>query len=199
MAAKRKGLDRVTVVSFGDGATNTGSFHEAANMAALWDLPVVFVCQNNMYSEMTPTTDTMKLEHVADRAAGYGMPGVRVDGNDPLAVAAALDEALTRARRGDGPTFIECVTFRFRGHYFGDRMPYIPKEQLAEAMAADPVPRFRRQLIDDGVCSDDELNGIDEGALISVEASLEAVLSAEGPSIEELDRDVYATPIRYPV
>ena len=99
----------------------------------------------------------MKLEHVADRAAGYGMPGVRVDGNDPLAVAEALDEALGRARRGDGPTFIECVTFRFRGHYFGDRMPYIPKEQLEAAMAADPVPRFRRQLIDSGVCTDDEL------------------------------------------
>jgi pyruvate dehydrogenase E1 component alpha subunit len=199
MAAKRKGLDRVTVVSFGDGATNTGSFHEAANMAALWDLPVVFVCQNNMYAEMTPTTDTMKLEQVADRAAGYGMPGIRVDGNDPLAVASVLAEAIGKARNGDGPTFIECVTFRFRGHYFGDRMPYIPKEQLAEAMAADPVPRFRKRLIDDGVCSDDELNGIDEGALISVESALNAVLSAEAPSIEELDRDVYATPIRYPV
>jgi pyruvate dehydrogenase E1 component alpha subunit len=148
---------------------------------------------------MTPTGDTMKLEHVAERAAGYGMPGVRVDGNDPLAVATVLDDALARARRGYGPTFIECVTFRFRGHYFGDRMPYIPKEQLAEAMAADPVPRFRRQLIDDSICTDDELNGIDEGALISVEASLKAVLSAEAPSIEELDRDVYATPIRYPV
>lgn len=100
LSAKRKGLDRVTVVSFGDGATNTGSFHEAANMAALWDLPIVFVCQNNLYAEMTPTSDTMKLEHVADRAAGYGMPGVRVDGNDPLAVKAALDEALQRARSG---------------------------------------------------------------------------------------------------
>ena len=106
MAAKRKGLDRVTVVSFGDGATNTGSFHEAANMAALWDLPLVFVCQNNLYAEMTPTCDTMKLEHVAERAAGYGMPGVRVDGNDPLAVKSALDEALQRARGGGGPTFI---------------------------------------------------------------------------------------------
>ena len=152
MAAKRKGLDRVTVVSFGDGATNTGSFHEAANMAALWDLPMVFVCQNNQYAEMTPTTDTMKLEHVADRAAGYGMPGVRVDGNDPLAVADALAEAIGKARNGDGPTFVECVTFRFRGHYFGDRMPYIPKEQLEAAMAADPVPAFRRTLIDSGVC-----------------------------------------------
>jgi acetoin:2,6-dichlorophenolindophenol oxidoreductase subunit alpha len=199
MAAKRKGLDRVTVVSFGDGATNTGSFHEAANMAALWDLPLVFVCQNNLYAEMTPTTDTMKLAHVADRAAGYGMPGLRVDGNDPLAVATALDDALARARRGDGPTFLECVTFRFRGHYFGDRMPYIPKEQLAEALAADPVPRFRRQLIGNGVCTDEELNRIDGGALIEVESALKAVLSADAPSIEELDRDVYATPIRYPV
>ena len=199
MAAKRKGLDRVTVVSFGDGATNTGSFHEAANMAALWDLPMVFVCQNNQYAEMTPTDATMKLEQVADRAAGYGMPGVRVDGNDPLAVAAALAEAIGKARSGDGPTFLECVTFRFRGHYFGDRMPYIPKEQLEAALAADPVPRFRRHLIDTGVCTDEELSGIDEGARTEVEAALKAVMSADAPSVEELDRDVYATPISYPV
>jgi TPP-dependent pyruvate/acetoin dehydrogenase alpha subunit len=199
MAAKRKGLDRVTVVSFGDGATNTGSFHEAANMAALWDLPVVFVCQNNQYAEMTPTVHTMKLANVADRAAGYGMPGVTVDGNDPLAVAAALDEALGRARRGDGPTFVECVTFRFRGHYFGDRMPYIPKEQMEAAIAADPVPRFRTQLIDSGICTDEELSRIDEGALTEVEMALKTVMSADAPSIDELDRDVYATPISYPV
>jgi pyruvate dehydrogenase E1 component alpha subunit len=199
MAGKRKGLDRVTVVSFGDGATNTGSFHEAANMAALWDLPIVFLCQNNQYAEMTPTTDTMKIKQVADRAAGYGMPGVRVDGNDPVAVAAVLDEALDRARRGEGPSFIECVTFRFRGHYFGDRMRYIPEEQLAEAMAADPVPRFRRRLIDEGTCTDDELSGIDEGALISVEDALKTVMSAEAAADNELDRDVYAAPICYPV
>jgi len=199
MAAKRKGLDRVTVVSFGDGATNTGSFHEAANMAALWDLPMVFVCQNNLYAEMTPTADTMKLEQVADRAAGYGMPGIRVDGNDPLAVKSALDDALRRARDGAGPTFIECVTFRFRGHYFGDRMPYIPKEQLAAAMAADPVPRFRNHLAETGVCTDDELDRIDAAALATVEAALKTVMSADSPSIDELDRDVYATPIKFPV
>jgi pyruvate dehydrogenase E1 component alpha subunit len=168
-------------------------------MAALWDLPIVFVCQNNQYAEMTPTTDTMKLDKVADRASGYGMPGVRVDGNDPLAVAAALDEALGRARRGGGPSFIECVTFRFRGHYFGDRMPYIPKEQLQAAMAADPVPRFRRQLIDTGVCTDEELSGIDEGALTKVQMALDAVMQADAPTIDELDRDVYATSIAYPV
>jgi acetoin:2,6-dichlorophenolindophenol oxidoreductase subunit alpha len=199
LAAKRKGLDRVTVVSFGDGATNTGSFHEAANMAALWDLPMLFVCQNNRYAEMTPTEDTMKLERVADRAAGYGMPGVRVDGNDPLAVKAALDEALELARRGDGPTFIECVTFRFRGHYFGDRMPYIPQAQLAAAKAADPVPRFRNHLADAGICGEDELNRIDEDALTTVETALKRVMSADSPSIEELDRDVYASPIKFPV
>lgn len=199
MAAKRKGLDRVTVVSFGDGATSTGSFHEAANMAALWDLPMVFVCQNNLYAEMTPTADTMKLEQVADRAAGYGMPGVRVDGNDPLAVKAALDTALQRARGGAGPTFIECVTFRFRGHYFGDRMPYIPKEQLEAALAADPVPRFRRHLADAGTCGADELARIDDEAAAVVEDALRAVMSADSPAAHELDRDVYATPIRFPV
>jgi pyruvate dehydrogenase E1 component alpha subunit len=199
MAAKRKGLDRVTVVSFGDGATNTGSFHEAANMAALWDLPMVFVCQNNQYAEMTPTRDTMKLAQVADRAAGYGMPGVRVDGNDPLAVKAVLDEALQRARGGAGPTFVECVTFRFRGHYFGDRMPYIPKEQLEAAMAADPVPRFRRHLADAGLCGEEELARIDDEALAMVESALQTVMNADSPSADELDRDVYATPIKFPV
>ncbi len=198
MAAKRKGLDRVTAVSFGDGATNTGSFHEAANMAALWDLPLVFVCQNNLYAEMTPTTDTMKIARVADRAAGYGMPGVRVDGNDPLAVHSALVQALDRARGGGGPTLLECVTFRFRGHYFGDRMPYIPKDQLADALAADPVPRFRSRLEAAGICDTDELDRIDAEAQAAVEVALRTVLAADPPSIDELDRDVYATPIQFP-
>jgi acetoin:2,6-dichlorophenolindophenol oxidoreductase subunit alpha len=199
MAAKRKKLDRVTAVSFGDGATNTGSFHEAANMAALWDLPVVFVCQNNQYAEMTPTEHTMKIGQVAHRAAGYGMPGIRVDGNDPLAVASVLAEAVGKARDGQGPTFIECVTFRFRGHYFGDRTPYIPKEQLEAAIAADPVPQFRKRLVDNNVCTDDELNRIDEGALTRVEEAIKTVLDSPPPSTDELDRDVYATPISYPV
>ena len=199
MAAKRKGIDRVTAVSFGDGATNTGSFHEAANMAALWDLPVVFVCQNNLYAEMTPTTDTMKIEQVVARAAGYGMPGVRVDGNDPVAMTEALAEAVARARRGEGPTFLECVTFRFRGHYFGDRMSYIPSEQLDAAKAADPVPRFRVRLIDSGVSTDEELTGVDAGALIAVDEALKTVMAAPAPDVDELDRDVYASPIAYPV
>jgi pyruvate dehydrogenase E1 component alpha subunit len=146
----------------------------------------------------------MKLERVADRAAGYGVPGVRVDGNDPLAVKSALDDALDRARRGDGPTLLECVTFRFRGHYFGDRMPYIPKDQLAAAMAADPVPRFRSHLAETGI-GGDELDRIEREAADIVEAALRTVMSAEPPTVEELDRDVYADsdvyadPIAFPV
>jgi pyruvate dehydrogenase E1 component alpha subunit len=124
---------------------------------------------------------------------------VRVDGNDPLAVKSVLDEALRRARAGSGPTFIECVTFRFRGHYFGDRMPYMPKDQLAAAIKADPVPKFRNHLAEAGICGAAELDSIDNEALATVEAALQTVMSADSPSVDELDRDVYATPIKFPV
>src|SRR5579864_6121898 len=151
LAARRAGSDRVVLVSFGDGATNTGSFHEAANLASTWQLPVVLICQNNQYAEMTPVGETIHIGQIADRALAYAMPGVRVDGNDPVAVHGELSAAVDRARRGGGPTLVECVTFRFNGHYFGDPMAYIPPEQLQRAIAADPVPHFRARLIADGV------------------------------------------------
>jgi pyruvate dehydrogenase E1 component alpha subunit len=198
MAAQRRGLDRVTAVSFGDGATNTGSFHEAANMAALWGLPVVFVCQNNRYAEMTPTDHTMKIGAVAERASGYGMPGVSVDGNDPFAVLAVLTDAVERARRGDGPTFVECVTFRFKGHYFGDPMAYIPEDEMAAAIAADPIPRFRARLVADSLCTEAELDDADAEAVRTVEQAMETVLAAPLPPLDELDRDVYADPRNCP-
>ena len=140
LASQLEGSDRVTAVCFGDGATNTGSFHEAANMAALWDLPVVLVCQNNLYGEKTPIEMTMKVDHIADRAAAYKMPGVRVDGNDPDQLYGSLTQAVDRARSGGGPTLLECVTFRFRGHSYGDDMAYIPQAQMEEAQARDPIP-----------------------------------------------------------
>jgi TPP-dependent pyruvate/acetoin dehydrogenase alpha subunit len=199
MAAQRKGLDRVTVVNFGDGATNTGSFHEAANMAALWGLPMVLLCQNNQYGEMMPVEHSMKIGRVADRAAGYGMPGVRVDGNDPLAVVAALNEAIDRARRGEGPTLLECVTFRFKGHYFGDPMAYIPKEQFAAAEAADPLPRFRSWLATSGICSEPELDEIEAAAQAAVEDAVAVVTASAPTSLDELDRDVYANSHNCPV
>jgi pyruvate dehydrogenase E1 component alpha subunit len=199
LAAQRKGIDRVTVVSFGDGATNTGSFHEAANMAALWDLPVVLLCQNNLYGEMTPVEHTMKVATIAERAQAYGMPGVRVDGNDPLAVVAALEEAVDRARSGGGPTLLDCVTFRFRGHYFGDPMAYIPAEQMAAAELADPVPTFRNALESSGICTGHELDAIDGAAVAAVEEALATVLAAPPASPDELSRDVYADPTNCPV
>jgi acetoin:2,6-dichlorophenolindophenol oxidoreductase subunit alpha len=167
-------------------------------MAALWNLPVVFVCQNNQYAEMTPTDHTMKIRQVAERALGYGMPGVRVDGNDPLAVVAALDDAIGRARSGEGPTFVECLTFRFRGHYFGDPQAYIPAEQMAAAEAADPLPRFRSELVESGVAAEADLDGIDEAARGEIDRAMAAALAADPPTLDELDRDVYANPYHCP-
>jgi pyruvate dehydrogenase E1 component alpha subunit len=129
---------------------------------------------------------------VADRAKGYAMPGVRVDGNDPLAVMAVLTEALGRARSGGGPTLVECVTFRFRGHYFGDPMAYIPKEQLAAAEEADPLPRFRARLVAAGTCTGEELDNMDTAAEAAVEEALATVTASPEPPLDELDRDVYA-------
>ena len=199
MAARRKRTGRVVAVSFGEGATSTGSFHEALNMASLWALPMVFVCQNNQYAEFTPVEDTMKVAEVRERALAYGMPGVRVDGNDPLATMAALGEAVERARSGAGPTFVEALTFRFRGHYFGDPSAYIPTEQLEAAQAEDPVPRFRQRLLDDGVCSEGDLGEIDDAATASVEAALAEAMAAPMAADEELGRDVYADATNCPV
>jgi pyruvate dehydrogenase E1 component alpha subunit len=202
LAAKIRKTGQVAMTSMGEGSSNQGDVHEGLNFAAIHKLPFVFVVENNGYAISVPLAKQVAGANVADRAAGYGMPGVRVDGNDPLAVKSALDDALRRARGGpggNGPTFLECVTFRFRGHSFGDRMPYFPKEQLEAALAADPVPRFRRQLAETGVCSPDELDRLDGEAAAAVEAALHAVMSADSPSIDELDRDVYATPIKFPV
>jgi len=192
LAARRTGSDRVVLVSFGDGATNTGSFHEAANLASTWQLPVVLVCQNNLYAEMTPIGDTMHIAHVAERAAAYAMPGETVDGNDPVAVHTALSTAVARARQGGGPTLVECVTFRFNGHFFGDPMAYIPKEQLERAIADDPVPRFRARLVADGTLSEQRAAEIEAGAQQEVEAALLDVLGSAPPPLEELETDIYA-------
>ena len=122
-----RAAEQVTVASFGDGATGTGSFHEAVNLAALWRVPVVFLCQNNRYAEMTPTAEAQPVASVADRAVGYGIPGEQVDGNDPDAVhAGARRTRWPGPASGGGPTLLECMTFRLWGHYFGDPMRYIP-------------------------------------------------------------------------
>ncbi len=192
LAARMSGSDRVAVASFGDGATGTGSFHEAINLAALWQLPVVFVCQNNRYAEMTPTADAQPVVDVADRARGYGIPGVTVDGNDPDVTHAALEEAVQRARSGNGPTLVECTTFRLHGHYFGDPMRYIPVEELEAARAGEPLRRYRTRLIDDAVMDQPTVTALEQRAAEEVERAFVAALAADPPPGAWATTDVYA-------
>ncbi|MGO8872121.1 MAG: thiamine pyrophosphate-dependent dehydrogenase E1 component subunit alpha [Acidimicrobiales bacterium] len=199
LAAHLRGTDQVTAASFGDGATGTGSFHEAVNLAALWALPVVFVCQDNRYAEMTPTAHAQPVAHVVDRAAGYGIPGVRVDGNDPDAVHRGLDEAVARARDGGGPTLLECTTYRLWGHYFGDPMRYIPEEELAAARQAEPIARYRAVLLGDGVLDEHEADELERRARDEVDTAFAAALAAELPSADEAFVDVYGDPAGMPV
>jgi pyruvate dehydrogenase E1 component alpha subunit len=186
-----RGDGRVTVATFGDGASNIGAFHEALNLAAVWKLPVVFVCQNNEWGEHTAYDKTSNVR-VADRAAAYGMAGERVDGNDPFAVYAAAFEAVHRARSGKGPTLIEAMTFRFHGHVFGDQDAYMDKARKAQAIADDPVPRFRAKLIADHIASKQQLETMEAEIEAQIDAAVEFALSSAFPGIEELQRDIFA-------
>jgi pyruvate dehydrogenase E1 component alpha subunit len=146
--------DDVAVAFFGDGASNTGAFHEALNMAAVWNLPSIFVCENNGYAESTPQSYHQNIEDVADRAVGYGMPSSKVDGNDPGAVYLAAKEAVARARSGEGPTLIEAKTYRIRGHYEGDPEIYRTKEEVEAWKKKDPIERWRKVLLDRGISAE---------------------------------------------
>jgi pyruvate dehydrogenase E1 component alpha subunit len=192
LALQLQGTDRVAVASFGDGATGTGSFHEAVNLAALWRLPVVFCCQDNRYAEMTPADHGQPVDHVADRATAYGIPGQVVDGNDPDAVFGALAAATERARQGSGPTLLECTTFRLWGHYFGDPMRYIPSDELEAARVGEPVGRYRAALAADGVLDGAGAEALDRSARGAVETAFAAALADDPPGADTAFTDVYA-------
>ncbi|HEX9684115.1 MAG TPA: thiamine pyrophosphate-dependent dehydrogenase E1 component subunit alpha [Acidimicrobiales bacterium] len=196
LAAQLSDTDQVTVVNFGDGASNIGAFHEALNLASVWKLPVIFCCQNNQYAEHTPYAEGTSAEHISDRAHGYSMPGITVDGNDPLAMYAAARDAVQRARAGDGPTLLEAVTYRFHGHIMGDNMSYMPKEERQAAMDADPVPRYREWLIAEGHLTEDAAVAIEESIGAEVDDAADYALSCPAPSADEIEDDVYAEVIR---
>ncbi len=191
-AAQLKGTDQVTVVNFGDGASNIGAFHEALNLAAVWKLPVIFVCQNNRYAEHTHYPLGTGAARIADRGLAYGIPGVEVDGNDAVAMWQAASTAIARARAGEGPTLLEAITFRFRGHRLGDVSHYIPKEEMAAAMAADPLPRFRAWLIEQGHAGDEQLAAIEAANVAAFEEAVEFGMASPYPDVSELDKDVVA-------
>jgi pyruvate dehydrogenase E1 component alpha subunit len=195
LAAQVRGEKRVTVAYFGDGASNIGAFHEALNMASIWKLPVVFVCQNNGYGEHTRYAAATSAARVSDRAAAYQMPGVTVDGNDPIALYVAAREAVERARSGQGPTLLEGLTFRFFGHVFGDADAYMKKGEKEAAMAKDPVPAFRRWIVQNGHSSEADLEAMESAIDRELDAAVEFALSSPTPELAELRRDVFASEV----
>lgn len=191
-ASQLRGDGRVTVAYFGDGASNIGAFHESLNLASVWKLPVVFVCQNNGYAEHTKYELGTSARSIADRAAGYSMPGVCVDGNDPVAMYTAAKTAIARARAGEGPTLIEAKTFRFHGHVFGDADNYIDKAEKAAAIARDPVPQLRARLIADGHATEEALAAMEAEITRRIDEAVAFALSSPAPDLAELQRDVFA-------
>jgi TPP-dependent pyruvate/acetoin dehydrogenase alpha subunit len=193
-AAQLDGRSDVAVAFFGDGAGQTGSFHESLNLASLWQLPVVLVCENNGYAEFTPLSAHTRIERMATHADTYGIPAVTVDGNDLAAVRAAAGEAVARARSGGGPSFIEALTYRLRGHYEGDPAKYRELSEVAEWKARDPLVRTATMLIEARVLDRGgrDIARIERTARAQVQAAEEAALAGSLPAAEALATEVYA-------
>lgn len=191
-AAKESGAGQVAVVFFGDGAGQAGAFHESLNIASLWKLPVIFVCENNGYAEFTPLSTHTKVERLARHAKTYAIPNSTVDGNNLLAVREAAEKAIDRARHGKGPTFIECLTHRLRGHYEGDPARYRELSQLSEWKKKDPIARFARELQRKKTLSGRQIESIESEARDLVEKAAEFALSSPWPAPEEVVNQVTA-------
>ncbi|MFI6865516.1 thiamine pyrophosphate-dependent dehydrogenase E1 component subunit alpha [Nocardia sp. NPDC050406] len=191
LAAQLRGTDQVTVVNFGDGASNIGAFHEACNLAGLWKLPVVFCCHNNLYAEHTSYADGTSVGRIADRAASYDFPGVRVDGNDPVAMHRAAKDAIARARAGAGPTLIEAMTFRFYGHQMSDQNEYMKPGELEAARAADPVVKFREWLAASAIATEEQLAAIEAETKDAVNDAFRFANESPVADLSEVFTDVY--------
>lgn len=197
LAAKLDGLDRVTVTFFGDGATNQGVFHEAMNLAAIWKAPVIFICENNLYSEMTPISATTPNKHLAERAAAYHIPAEIVDGNDVEAMYAAVARAVERGRRGEGSTFIEAKTYRTVGHMIGDAEVYRTREEVEQWRKKDPIALARARLLERGVA--EAALAEDEAEVTRVlDDAVEYALASPWPETSEVYLDVFAEPVSPP-
>lgn len=192
LSAQMRGTDQVCVCFLGDGATNTTRFHEGVNLAACWNLPVVYIIENNRYAESTCISDVCKLANIADRAAAYGIPGKTVDGNDVLAVYEAAGEAVERARKGEGPTLVECKTWRWHGHFEGDMQTYKRPEEIDKWMKEDPIPRFKKQLVEMGTLSAKEIEKIDQEMEAEIKRAVKFAEESPLPAPEETLEDVYA-------
>jgi acetoin:2,6-dichlorophenolindophenol oxidoreductase subunit alpha len=190
MASQNRRDGRVTVTCFGDGATNIGAFHEALNMAQLYGLPVIFLCQNNRYGEHTAFADHTKCDSIATRAHAYCMHSVQVDGNDAVALYTAMKEAVDRARAGGGPTLIEAMCYRMMGHFFGADFSYMPPEHLEEMKAADPLPRIRKLMLEHQF-TEGELDALVARIDAEVEEAVSFALDSPLADPAEVRRDVF--------
>jgi pyruvate dehydrogenase E1 component alpha subunit len=191
LAIKQRGGSEVVVAFCSDGASANGMWHESMNLAAIWDLPVIFVLENNQYAVSTPIRDSARVEHLSTRAAGYGMPGVTVDGNDAAVVYGAMQEPLRRARAGEGPSLLECMTFRHGGHHVNDPGLYLPAEQLAHWKARDPLVLLRARLARAGV-PEAEVDAIDARVEALMDEAVEFASESPNPSIDAFRAEIAA-------
>jgi TPP-dependent pyruvate/acetoin dehydrogenase alpha subunit len=193
LSAKVRGSDQVAVAFFGDGAVNNGAFHEGLNLAATWDLPVLFVCENNLYATEMPFEQATKNTSVASRAAAYKIPGVTVDGNDVLDVYAKTGEAVERARRGEGPTLLECLTYRWFGHHEGDPgTSYRTNEEIASWRKKDPIARLRERAIAEGWATEAEFKEADAAVNRVIQEAANFALADPQPNIDTALEHVFS-------
>jgi pyruvate dehydrogenase E1 component alpha subunit len=193
LAAQLRGSGQVAVCFFGDGAANRGPFHENINIAAVWKLPVVYVCENNQYAQWTPQKDVTLVTDIASMSPAYGIPGVQIDGMDILAVYEAAGEAIARARQGEGPSLVECKTYRFHGHNFGDPQLYRSREEIAEwAERRDPIKRLAAYMRAEGVLTEAQDQAIQHQVAEDIQAAVRFAEESPYPEPDELYKDVYS-------
>lgn len=192
LASKMMSLNRVAISFFGDGASNEGAFHEAVNMGAIWNLPVVYVCENNLYAASTHQSKAMKIKNVAERASSYGIPGKVVDGNDIFSVYEAAKEAISRAREEKGPTLLECKTYRRGGHSRSDACKYRGKEEEKVWLEKDPIPQARKKLIQLGVLTEEKAKDIEEKVKKEIEDAIEYARNSPSPEPKDTLSNVFA-------
>jgi len=191
LALKMKGTDRVCVCFFGDGASNTGAFYEGVNLAAVWGLPVVFICENNQYAESTPRTTHQKVKYVSDRAAAFNIPGVSMDGMDVFDIYQKAGEAIEQCRKGQGPVLLEARTYRFLGHFVGDPQPYRTREEVEEWKKRDPLKLFRARMAAEGKVTAAEMDAIDATITQNMAAALEFARTSPEPDTEAALDDIF--------
>jgi pyruvate dehydrogenase E1 component alpha subunit len=199
LGSKMQGNDRVVVAFFGDGASNQGACHEAMNLASIWNLPVIFLCENNQYAVTTSFRDSVAVENISDRAAAYDMPGVLVDGQDVLAMYEATVQAVEKGRAGLGPTLIEARTYRFEDHSEGlariIREPYRTDEEVDRWRLRDPILLHSTWLVEQGIASEDEIEGVRQEVAETIAEALQFARESPYPEIEDLLTDLYADPL----